>query len=561
MYATLRVIPRKEPSFDFEMKSEHILIGRALKAELSFMDQSVSRDHARIFWHNQQLLLQDLNSHNGTRLNGLLVRTPTVLQVGDVVEIGETRISVREFSYAPHDGVARAKPTDPVHGEPHTVLKKPAELLGDPTCETPVLTTALKEEKRFIKRLKLLNETHAALNRSVKHDELLEHILDWVFHNLSPQEATIFLKQEGDLSAAASRTLSGREPGFVFSEHLRREVVEGGNAALVYDAVIDERFTEALSIVGTGVRSLVAAPLLDKDGCFGMIVVNSQATIRQFSEEDLELLVALASVATLRIRNLSLVEEMAERGRIQKELAQAREIQVRILPQQLPQIEGYQIFGENTPSRFVSGDYYEVVQRRDGAECVFLVADVSGKGLAASLLTVSLEALAAGPIEDGRTPAEMCGQLTRLLYRRTTADKYATMFLATLEPASGKLCYVNAGHNPALLLTSSGETKWLESQNVPIGLLNPERFGSYESGEIQLLPGDLLLMYTDGITEANDPDEEEYGETRLEAICRQHRENELPSLANAIHQDLALFARGVPYTDDQTLVIIRRHLQ
>ena len=173
-----------------------------------------------------------------------------------------------------------------------------------------------------------------------------------------------------------------------------QQVVEERQAALVLDAQTDERFHEAMSLLDAGVRSLVAAPLLDPGGALGLIVLGSRLTVRQFAEEDMELLASLASVAAMRIRNVHLAEEAAERKRLEQEVALAREIQVGLLPDSLPEVEGWDIVAGNIPSRGVSGDFFKVEMRHDESEVVLMLSDVSGKGIAASLLT-ALEALSA----------------------------------------------------------------------------------------------------------------------------------------------------------------------
>jgi sigma-B regulation protein RsbU (phosphoserine phosphatase) len=184
-----------------------------------------------------------------------------------------------------------------------------------------------------------------------------------------------------------------------------------------------------------------------------------------------------------------------------------------------------------------------------------MVADVSGKGMAASLLTASLEAFAAGPIEDGLPPDEICAKLSRLLYRRTPPEKYATAVVAALALDSGVLRYANAGHNPPLVVRASGAVEELAATGVPIALLPA---AGYESAEIRLAPGDSLVLYTDGIVEANDPEGEEYGNDRLADLCRRHCQASCADLAAALDADLEAFVRGVPFADDRTLVMARR---
>jgi sigma-B regulation protein RsbU (phosphoserine phosphatase) len=182
-----------------------------------------------------------------------------------------------------------------------------------------------------------------------------------------------------------------------------------------------------------------------------------------------------------------------------------------------------------------------------------MIADVSGKGMGASLLTVSLQALSEGPVEDGLPPDEICVRLSRQLFRRTPPEKFATAFLGVLEAATGLLRYTNAGHNPALLIRGNGTAERLAATGPPLGLFS---VAPYRAAETVLAPGDLLVLYTDGFVEAENPAGEEYGLERLQAICLRHPEGE--ELAAALDQDLERFVRGIPFADDRTLVTARR---
>ena len=266
---------------------------------------------------------------------------------------------------------------------------------------------------------------------------------------------------------------------------------------------------------------------------------------------------SLASAAALRIRNLSLTEEAAERRRLESELALARRIQVALLPQDLPAVEGWSIHGGNLPSRGVSGDFYEVVERTGdgGGELVLVIADVSGKGMAASLLTASLEALLAPLIAEGEEADAVCTFASRLLFERTPPEKYATAILAVVDTATGRLTYTVAGHNPALLVRAGGTVEELGSTGPPLGLLPSV---VYAAGEVALAAGDALVLYTDGLVEAADPDDEEYGLERAAEVCRRHAGADPGALARALEEDVEAFVRGVPFADDRTLLIVRR---
>lgn len=548
----LHVVPVQGEPFDHPLVQDSLVLGRASSSDLVLEDRFLSRHHSRIFRQDDDLLIEDLGSRNGTLLNGRPVSQPTRLTPGDVVKISGSVISILTV------GEERPAPISPPPGfGEHTIFRSASGLLQNQSVPQSRKLTDAEALRSYAERLDVLIRAHKALGDSMEVDELLDLLLDLVFDHLKPEQGAIYLRRDDEThKRAASRAIVGMDEDAFFSRSLVREVTEKGVAALVFDVESDERFAAAQSILATGIRSLVAAPLLDDKGALGMIVLSSRVGVRQFSEDDMELLVSVASVAALRLRNVSLLAEAAERRRLEQELALGRRIQVALMTAQLPAIPGWDLHAGNIPSRGVSGDYYQVLQRGEGGECLLIVVDVSGKGIAASLLTASLEALSAVPVEDGQPPQEICAWLSRLLYRRTPPEKYATAFFAALDPVTGVLRYANAGHNPGLLVRTSGDAETLGPTGMPLGLM-PD--GDYEAGEVTLAPGDILYLYTDGITEPADPDDEEYGLERLTEVCVRHRDASLAELATAIDNNLEDFVRGEPFPDDRTFVIARRH--
>ena len=547
---TLHVVPTTGVPFDYVPEDGDVIIGRSSDAEIAVPDRSMSRRHARIFCEAGEWLVEDLGSRNGTLLSGRRIETPTPISIGTVLRIGSTTINVTQAEGSPPLTSAG------IEFDGHTVFRSAAELLKEPQA---ISSGAMKVEddllRRYTARLKMLNEVHQSLDRALPLEDLLELILDRAFDNLRPEEGTIFLKgADGEYYRAASRSIKGDNSKTLYSRNLVLQVVEKGQAALVLDTTADERFNQAESLLDAGVRSLVAAPLLDPAGALGLIVLGSTLGIRQFNEGDMELLTSMASVAAMRIRNTRLAEEALERERLERDVALARQIQVGLLPKALPDIDGWELYAHNIPSRGVSGDFYKVESIDDG-RCTIFVADVSGKGIAASLLTASLEALAAGPIHDGVAPETICSRVSHLLFERTPPEKYATGFLTTIDPSTGLVRFCNAGHNPGIVMRAAGEVELLESTGMPLGILPT---GVYGAKEITLEPGDTCVLYTDGLTEAENPEEEEYGEEKLAKLCATHRNETLQELADTISADQDAFVRGVPYVDDRTVVMVRR---
>ena len=544
----LTVFPPEGEPFHRVVQGEEIVVGRSSKAGLLIPDRMLSREHARFMGKDGEWFVEDMGSHNGTFLNGARLQGRAKLKAGDSLGLGGSTITLT-------DGPA-SQSRDDSFGE-GTVFRSAAEVLRQGMREHAEGREADREALRAsLARLRVLNEVHQALARSISQKELLDLILDRAFNNLHPEEGAVFLtSKSGTYYCAASRAARGEKGPMALPRSLVREVAEKGMAALVLDVQTDDRFAGAQSIVSAGVRSLVAAPLMDAEGVLGMIVLSTTLAVKQYTEEDMELLVSLAAVAALRIRNVALAEEAAEAKRLEQELALARRIQLALLPDRLPEIPGYEVHGGNLPSRGVSGDYYEVLTRKEGTECVLWVADVCGKGMSAALLTASLEALAAGLIEEGLGPDDIFSRVSHLLYQRTPPEKYATAFLAVLDVATGTVRYSNAGHCRGLVIRADGSSQWLDPTGVPLGILDDWK---YKQDHVSLAAGDLFILYTDGITEAMNPESEEYDTERLAACCAAHRTEPIKNLAKAIEADTDGFVRGVPYNDDRTLVMLRR---
>jgi sigma-B regulation protein RsbU (phosphoserine phosphatase) len=536
----LRITPPIGESFEHFCEGDSLVVGRSSKADLVLSDRFLSRLHARFFREGETWYVEDLGSRNTTLLNGRPVASPMHLAPGDLVKLSETVISVDGFD------VAAEKPksaSDEVSSSDSILLRSASELMA-------------AAERESGDRMKLLNEVHRALATSISLEELLELVLDRAFAHLRPEEGMILLKSSlGDLEQVATRRLPGTTGDFLYSRSLEREVAEKGQAALVLDAQTDVRFAAAESILSSGVRTLVAAPLLAPDANLGMIVLSSRVHVRRYSEEDMELLVALASVAALRIRNISLAEEAARRRALEREMAIARQIQIALLPESLPEIPGYSLFATNDPSRSVSGDFYEVQTCDETGEPVIVIADVSGKGMSASLVAASLDALLMGPIEVGHPTDAICARVSRRLHARTPPERYATAIIASLEPKSGVLSYTNAGHNAGLLVRANGSSERLEGTGFPLGLFP---IADYERAEVSLAPGDLVVLYTDGITEAASANGDEFGLDRLEKVVTTYSGEPLVALAVAIETAVEVFAEERRFADDRTLVILRR---
>lgn len=315
-----------------------------------------------------------------------------------------------------------------------------------------------------------------------------------------------------------------------------------------------------------GARYLLGVPI-DIDGSpRGLLAVGDKESRRgvgPFPASDRRTLGLFANQAAIALENARLHLQALEKERLEREMQLAADIQRRILPRGAPEVPGYELVGWNRPARQIGGDYYDLFQRQDGRVDV-VVGDVSGKGMPAALMVSTLHSALHLLLDQVGVGPALLEMLNRHVFESSTANKFITLLLAELEPASGRLTYLNAGHNPALLLrhgapaSDAVKVEELGASGLPIGVLSGSRF---QARGITLEPGDLLCIYSDGITEAESPDDEEFGTARLLALLREHRRRPLAELLEAIQTATGSFSAGLPQGDDQTLVLLRRRTE
>jgi sigma-B regulation protein RsbU (phosphoserine phosphatase) len=547
---TLHIIPAEGEPFEHPLEGESLVIGRSSRCDLAVSDRCLSRQHVRIFKSDDNWMVDDMGSRNGTRLNGSMISGPTPITPGDVIDASMSRITF--------GGKGGVEPQSSSFDDSRTIFRPATDIISESEREFARPSDSGTEElRRAAAQLRVMYDVHHALDQSASLEELLDNVLERVFVHLRPQHGAIFLKEKDDdcLVRATSRSQLAGTDEFPESKSLASEVIGKGLAAMVSNTSTDPRFVDAESLLDAGVRTLVAAPLLTPEGAIGMIVLSSTLANRQFGETDMEMLVVVASATGLRLRNLALAEEAAERRRFEQEVTLARRIQVALLPAEDPEVAGLEIHGGNIPSRGVSGDYYQVVERPEANEVAVIIADVSGKGIGASLLTGYVDALVNAYLGENLEPEEIFNRVSPQMNSKTPVESFATAFLGILSTDTGALRYASAGHDPTILTRASGEIEMLMPTGMPLGLM-PD--ATYTVAEAGLEPGDSLVMYTDGITEAANPDEEEFGRERLVAVCQEHNGESPKELASSIEAVVDAFVEGVPYHDDRTLVILRR---
>jgi len=540
------------PAQKFLLDRPVTTIGRSSMNDLPIADKMLSRQHARIVRDgNGGLAIEDMGSRNGTFVNGERLTALVPLKSGDRITVGGVSLKVESESTTRVriDEFANDDALD------NTILKASAELLRKPTETDPRLPA--EQLSKLIDSLRVVNELTIELLRDISVDELLKFLMDKVFETLNPDRAVVLLRSgpTGELLPAVVRVADGISAEDIrLSKTLVATVVEKRNGLLLMDTANSSAVSLSESIRLSGIKSVLAAPLENGGEVVGLIYVDCRMGHRSFEEADLRLLTSLANVAAAKIQNARLMMEAAEKRQMDREFALAHEIQQRLLPDQPPVVPGYDFHGSNVPSRQVSGDYFDYRPRPDG-KIYAAIADVCGKGVGPALLMASLQASFHAWADELVPVAEMTSRLSEAISRRTGPDRFITFFLVLLDPASGEIEYTNAGHNPGIVVRKDGTMEELASHGLPLALFPGKPYGS---GRLSLGPDDFLFLYTDGITEAANAADEEFGMDRLKAFLKTQIGADPTDVDAALARTLEQYAEGEHFADDRTLLILRR---
>lgn len=530
----------------FKVGKERVTIGRSRDCDIFLPDQWLSRHHAEIRRRGQSAFLADLRSKNGTLLNGERVAAERELRHGDVISLGEHRLT---FTTDEDDTVES-------HDAPEGTRIFSAREITDIKSKPATTADDLKRQNRV---LMVLHSAATELFEYRPLPDLFDKIMNLIFETVGPERCAILLL-EGDPPkpvVKASRSRQG-QPIETVSRSIARQVIEDRVSLFIPNILEDAMFSAQDSILSTGIRSAICAPLWysqsdgGRDAVIGLIYLDSMIGSRSFDDEDQYIVTALANVAAARIETARLLEESLEKRRMEDDMRVASEIQRGLLPSEAPVVPGYSLCGANFPCRTVGGDYFDF--EMDNGDLLFALGDVSGKGTGAALLMTMLRASVRAHWADGSL-SHAAERINRTVAQNVPANKYITFFMGRLEPQTGRLTYVNAGHNPPMLIRSSGEPETLVEGGMVLGLFDSAPF---EQGVTELGPNDSLVVFSDGVTETWNADDEEYGEGRLVELLTKLRDRDAPGLQTAILDSIEEFAAGAKATDDRTLIVLKR---
>jgi sigma-B regulation protein RsbU (phosphoserine phosphatase) len=553
--------PDRNPD-TFPLGRLRITIGRSARNDLCIPDPFASRVHAEVRREGDQYILQDLGSANGTLYNGATVEGALPLTSGGRIQIGETEIVF-------NDGNAAAGMPTMITDQTASPVPEATIALNSADRTTSGLLEAIEgartqpdqdTPRRSVRQsdlLALISKVGVTLLASATLNETLQQIASLVFEAVPAERCCIMMRDErGEelkVAVARLRDRQGEVGEIRVSRTIMEEVVGLGKSVLTADAQQDPRLMSSTMTL-QGIRSVLAVPLGVGEKVFGIIYADSPIAEGRFTEDHLKVLTTLASVAAIRVENARLIEEQIDRERLEQELQLASEIQQRFQPTQAPNVPGYELQGISFPCYEIGGDYYDFIERADGRMIVTL-GDVSGKGTAAALLMSSLHAAVHAQASSHSSLADTINSVNQYLAENIPSNRFVTLFYAELDPKTGGLAFINAGHNPPLIVHAAGTVENLSAGGLPLGI---RRDADYREGRTQLQHSDVLVIYSDGVSEAVSPQGEEFGTERLYQVVSHNLNASAAGIRDRIEAALTKWAQGTPAADDITLVIVKR---
>ena len=519
-----------------------VRIGRASANDIVLSGTGISRCHAEIARRPGGLLLTDFNSRNGTFVNDQRIAAPVSLSSGDRIRIGDNLLILNALEGSPVTYTG-----EEIHRGPGTVFLGADEFMtslpGDATPPPSPRAAAivLEAEKKIV------------VSRPL--NEILENLMD-LAHRVASYERGLILQFRDDEILREVVRLPATETSREFTvsraiiDHVRRT----GEAFLTCDALTDKELEGSASIHDQQVRSIMCVPFINEGEVVGLIYLDNRQQAGMFSLEDLRVLGFLACIAAVKIENAHLFADAVERRRRDHEFAEAASIQTRFLPDRAPGIPGYRLDGVTYPCHEVGGDFYDFIEL-PGGRVGIAFGDVAGKGLPAAMLMSNLLASLRSCIEFDPPVDLLIERLNRQACRSFPIDRFVTFFYGVLDPRSHTLTWANAGHCSPYIVRDGVPAIRLAPGGLPLGL---DAGFAYHSAVQPLEPGDSLVCFSDGVTEARNDDEEEFGEDRLELILRGRNGATPRQFMEGIVGAIDAHCGSRRYEDDLTMLVLHR---
>ncbi len=531
----------------FKVDRELLVIGRNPDCDIVLEPKSVSRRHAAIVRRNSDFVIKDLGSTRGTFVNGQRIDQPVPLSSGHLIQIGEVQLSYSTQAVQIQEGA-----------QDQSTVFAAIDMAGS----SDIIHPAVKPEQK----LRALQQITMAFGSTLVLSEILEKVLASLFEIFPRAERGFVLLEDRErhiLAPEAIRTRTGPPGDLSISKSILQRVLNNGQAILSKD--IAAEFPQSESVTDSRIRSLMCVPILGQDRrALGIVQIDTRDGRSRFEQEDLDLLVTVASQISVAVQNAQLHTALMHQQEVEQELVLARQVMQALLPERPVDVPGYEFWDHYEPARQLGGDYFGFLPQYDPSDdrrestdrWAIAVGDVVGKGLPAALVTAKLSTEIRLFLQGEDDPARVVGRLNRLLSENGVLDMYITFVLVMLDVRTHRLVVANAGHPYPLIRRHDGRIEELgrHASGLPLAI---EGSWIYETTETTLEPGDLVVLYTDGVTDSLNVAQERLGEPRLLREL-----GKAPAGAAAVGEHLVQQVRrhavGQSQFDDVTLVVFGR---
>ncbi len=557
MTAYLELVQGISPGKRFELPNERSVIGRSMDCDVALDVPAISRRHAVVVQQQGRYFVEDLESRNGTFLNEKRIADRTPLGDGDQLMIcDQTFLFNSGREPRPFDSSGTAALAEMVDD----TTQSPGRASVMATLDVGGGSASWRLSAKPEVKLGAMVEISNSLAMTLSVEDILPKLLDSLFKIFVQADRGFVVmrpKPEGPLVPVAVKS---RRPGDEEKARISRTIVEeainGRKAILSADAATDERFGMAQSIADFSIRSMICAPMLGSEGQpLGVIQIDTLNQRARFSDEDLEVLAAVASQAAAAIDNAKMHEQVVAQRALQRDMELARRMQRTLLPSTPPQLPGFFFFDYYQAARLIGGDYYDYVPLPGGRLAV-IVGDVAGKGVPAALLMARLSSDVRFSLASEEDPAMAVQQINRGFSHHDWGDRFVTMIVAVVNPKTNELTLVNAGHMAPMLRKHGGEVVDVgeEAAGLPLGVA--ENY-EYEAFKFTLEPGELVTLFTDGFSEAMNSNRDLYGMERLKTQISSPAVS-VVDLGQHILDDVNKYVDGFVQSDDMCLVCFGR---
>jgi len=547
---------------------DETVIGRHPECQLHINSNMVSRKHARVLRSGERFIIEDLGSGNGTFVNGKKLEGPADLKHDDRIKLGPILLrfdnpqAVKPAASPAAAAPSKTEGTGTVVGDFKVDMSTEEDDSATVTGQAVQATGFGRLEVRPEAKLRGVLEISRALAGTVDLEALLPKILDTLF-NVFPHadRAAILFRDDATgkmIPKAVKHRREGDDETVKISRTIMKAVIEQKAGILSADATQDARFEASESISNLTIRSMMCVPMLSLAGePMGIIHIDTQNPFNQFKDDDLDLLIAVAGQAAMSYESAKLLVTALEKQKQDREMGIAMGVQRALLPEQLPQPPNWEFYASYDTAQAVGGDYFDVLWLPDGKRLCFAFGDVAGKGVPASLVMSRISSVVTNVMAFVDDVGEAAMRINNQMCAKAVEGRFVTFVLGIINPETGEMSIVNAGHMPIMIRKVDGTIEEFgeESVGVPIGVMEDYPF---EVARRTIAPGETCVLYTDGVSEAMNANKDLYGMERLRQLVHTSPAGKAEELGKTILADVRKHANGHPQNDDITIMVFGR---